>query len=1224
MTTGELDEWQSAARQPFSDPGDPLSRELNAAAQERRWLDIVYSGGSSPGERRRIKPLELFQVEGFAEVYLRAFCATRQEERTFRLDKIMLPSSRESEKTPPSVRHPETSKSISEQISELLTSTPGLKAKQIADKLGVNRAQVNAILHRELRHKFDQDHSYRWWPKGRVPSYGEKGPQIAERPSTPLARLCRYYLDCLSQDRTDGVSIFATSMYDLDYAELKTLPIVAEEAVSLFAEESAQKLLNQVRRDRSRLVIYLGYPVRLRRHRSQKGWEGFMVEPILLFALDQDPSSPYAEPRLGDDLPSLNFSILRTFAQVGSGNPTDEAIQLSEELGLATADESLPEMDEVFFRLRSVRPEWDWLEEIDPYELSQGPSLKDLTEQGIYNRAVLVTSERSPYTQGLETELSRLESISPESLNDTTLGQWLTGKVIESPTVPETPLLEVLPLNSEQREAVVRGLMNPLTVITGPPGTGKSQVVASLLINAAWHGKKVLFASKNNKAVDVVEDRVNSLGPRPVLLRLGRDEYQRRLSEYLTALFASSSTHEDKENYDRHLSIQNGLEQKFLEYENELTSIISLRNETDNLEQVVRDVEEEFGPDIYAKLRSAAMEPLQHGLDELAVSLARAVRARQPVMMRLLWPLIKAGRIQHLVETGVRLCKSMDEYDLKLPARLPSDRNMLEWNRFYEHVSHIVECACSIQTYYERLQGLRVSRSLEDVARDRLRLVEHLSENSEKLWECWLRLQPSRITADERRVLGEYSSLLKMIISANESDERLGKDVFRKYYRLFPQITNLLPCWAVTSLSVRNRVPFEASFFDILVIDEASQCDIASALPLLYRAKNVVVIGDPQQLKHISSITQKQDRQLLAKHDLVDEHANWAYSVNSLFDLASHLCRAEDIVDLRDHHRSHLDIIRFSNEQFYGGRLRIATRYENLKVPRREGPAVRWINVKGDVLRPSGGGALNLTEAQAVVDELKRLCDQRYNGSIGVVSPFRAQADRIRELAYKDDAVTARLVDMDFLAHTAHQFQGDERDVIIFSPVVSTGTKDGALYFLRNNRYLFNVAVTRARAALVVVGDYSACMDSGVEYLSKYAHYVKSLECDRTEPSKTATERDFGPEYPRVAKPELVSEWERVFYKELYSAGIRPVPQYEEDQYILDFALFDGDLKLNIEVDGERYHRNWDGDLCRRDQIRNQRLIELGWDVMRFWVYQIRDDMDHCISRVRAWIQQGH
>ncbi len=97
----------------------------------------------------------------------------------------------------------------------------------------------------------------------------------------------------------------------------------------------------------------------------------------------------------------------------------------------------------------------------------------------------------------------------------------------------------------------------------------------------------------------------------------------------------------------------------------------------------------------------------------------------------------------------------------------------------------------------------------------------------------------------------------------------------------------------------------------------------------------------------------------------------------------------------------------------------------------------------------------------------------------------------------------------------------------------------------------------------------------------------------------------------------------RSFYRALYRAGLRPVPQYEEAPYSLDFALFAGERKLDIEVDGEYYHRNWDGELCRRDQIRSQRLSDLGWDIMRFWVYEVRDDLDGSVRRAQAWTAAG-
>jgi very-short-patch-repair endonuclease len=100
-----------------------------------------------------------------------------------------------------------------------------------------------------------------------------------------------------------------------------------------------------------------------------------------------------------------------------------------------------------------------------------------------------------------------------------------------------------------------------------------------------------------------------------------------------------------------------------------------------------------------------------------------------------------------------------------------------------------------------------------------------------------------------------------------------------------------------------------------------------------------------------------------------------------------------------------------------------------------------------------------------------------------------------------------------------------------------------------------------------------------------------------------------------------VSEWERTLYRELFAAGLKPLPQFPVEKYVLDFALFDGQRRLDLEVDGVHYHRRWDGELLYRDQLRNLRLIELGWDVMRFWVYELRDNMPGCVAKVRAWLE---
>jgi len=180
----------------------------------------------------------------------------------------------------------------------------------------------------------------------------------------------------------------------------------------------------------------------------------------------------------------------------------------------------------------------------------------------------------------------------------------------------------------------------------------------------------------------------------------------------------------------------------------------------------------------------------------------------------------------------------------------------------------------------------------------------------------------------------------------------------------------------------------------------------------------------------------------------------------------------------------------------------------------------------------------------------------------------------------------------------------------------------GALGFLKNNGNLFNVAITRARAMLIIVGDMQAAMQSDVEHYRDFAKYVQSLD-GKQQIRREQGGKDAGPNYPTVANPELVSEWEKILYCALYRAGIRSVPQFPEEKYLLDLAVFDGDRKLNVEVDGERYHRDWAGELCQRDQMRNHRMFELGWDVLRFWVYEVRDDLNGCVERVARWVNAG-
>jgi hypothetical protein len=315
----------------------------------------------------------------------------------------------------------EPTSSIAEKILQSLRNKPGQKARDLSNSLKVERSEINSILHGLLRGKVIQDKNYRWWPKDEAYPKPQPDGKISKL-NTPLAKLCRYYLDCLNYDDQGGVSVFATGKFGLDYTELSSLPFFNEEPNSLLDSEEVRRLINKIRRDKSRLSLVLGYPVCLTKIRSKKGWEGFFVEPILIFPFQQDPSNKYALPTFNDELPQINYKAMRSLMGSDSTSLVEEVVQLAEEMGFAATDTDAPDVDEIILRLRDVRPEWNWKEELDPLNISSGQPLSDIEFPGIYNRAVLMVVERSPFTKGLETELSNLQSITEDRYRNTALG----------------------------------------------------------------------------------------------------------------------------------------------------------------------------------------------------------------------------------------------------------------------------------------------------------------------------------------------------------------------------------------------------------------------------------------------------------------------------------------------------------------------------------------------------------------------------------------------------------------------------------------------------------------------------------------------------------------------------------------------------------------------------------------------------------------------------------
>ncbi|MGB9897506.1 AAA domain-containing protein [Thermanaerothrix sp.] len=362
-------------------------------------------------------------------------------------------------------------------------------------------------------------------------------------------------------------------------------------------------------------------------------------------------------------------------------------------------------------------------------------------------------------------------------------------------------------------------------------------------------------------------------------------------------------------------------------------------------------------------------------------------------------------------------------------------------------------------------------------------IIQRLSATQERLFTLsqqvlravWLK-QVCDLPNEVIKQVSQYVTALETLNDPDLQPFEINRRELRAIvHSHFEAAQRVFPIWATTNLSARQSIPLEGALFDLVVIDEASQCDIASALPLLFRAKRIAIIGDPQQLRHVATI-QANVHQDVAQKIGIDLSA-YNYLKQSLYDLAERSIGTQPgVILLNEHYRSDERIITFSNQNFYQERLQIKTdlrrRYRDPEFTVRWG-GVYWLDVPAGDLMHRGSSWGNPTESEAVFQLIARIRERLQTRglerdiSLGVVTPFRLQADHLQNyLQTLDGAITVG---------TAHTFQGDEKDIILFSTVIGPGIEEGTLNWLHNTENLLNVAVTRARLALFVIGDYEFC-----------------------------------------------------------------------------------------------------------------------------------------------------
>lgn len=296
------------------------------------------------------------------------------------------------------------------------------------------------------------------------------------------------------------------------------------------------------------------------------------------------------------------------------------------------------------------------------------------------------------------------------------------------------------------------------------------------------------------------------------------------------------------------------------------------------------------------------------------------------------------------------------------------------------------------------------------------------------------------------------------------------------------ELFTLLPCWMCSPESASAIFPMHQSF-DLVIFDEASQCFAERGIPAMYRGRQIVVTGDSKQL-------QPSDLYRVRWDDTEEDRPELA--VDSLLNLTKHYLPE---VTLSGHYRSKsLELIDFSNEHFYKGKLRLLPDYHYVN---KEDTAVDFLKAKG-----VWEDGLNKPEADLIVKLTLDYLKNRPEKEIGIVTFNYRQQEYILDSLEAESIKNEIPIPDSLFVKNIENVQGDERDIIIFS-ITYAPDKNGKIKLqfgslnMEGGENRLNVAVTRAKEKVIVVSSLlprelktEGAKNEGPKLLRKYLEYA--------------------------------------------------------------------------------------------------------------------------------------
>ena len=718
-----------------------------------------------------------------------------------------------------------------------------------------------------------------------------------------------------------------------------------------------------------------------------------------------------------------------------------------------------------------------------------------------------------------------------------------------------TPSSPVFPFgcNGSQFDAVKAALESRLSVIQGPPGTGKTQTILNIVANLLADDRTVLVVSNNNSAIENVRGKLSAAD-----------------SDFGFCVASLGK-------------VENILD--FLKRQTPDYPLLQLRRWVD------KSCNHAF------RKRTSEAFVKQRRLFEIR---ERAARQRQE-LSALETEYRHFGIVSPFSnELGIRrfIIPSEDAMDALLSVQGDLDRcgSMTLWRKFWLFARYGI----GTWRFWQLQHGpvLRLLKEMYYLSRIReLKYALRAAEDAEKGF-------------DLDKACAMSMSYLKHVIASKYlgrgkrrvfTKEDMAKDAV-KFYDEYPVVLS-------TTFSARRCLPYFSTgfLFDYVIMDEASQVDVATGALALSCARNAVIVGDKMQLPNVVTTADKVRAQNVFARSGVAKAYDFA--THSFLSSVEELFPSVPQTLLREHYRCHPKIINFCNQKFYGGRLVAMTEDKGepdvIKVYRTN---------PGNHCR----GHENQRQVDVLVQEVMPEIAKRGKTDVGIISPYRDQAKLIATALPETQSATV------------HKFQGREKDVVVIS------TTDDRVTSFADDPNLLNVAVSRAKSSLYIVmtgnelsgGSNIGDLVSYIEY-NNFATTQSRVNSvfDYLYGQYAARRFEYVGRHGRVSaydsenlmygllrsvlKEKGLDEYGIVFeepLKELLSGRQLSCLTEDERRYALndlthvDFIVYNKTSKapiLAIEVDGYRYHRPGSRQ-AKRDRMKDAILEKSGVKLLRF------------------------